>query len=40
VEIQGGGVYAIEPFITAGAGLVSEERLATIYPVKRSKMRV
>lgn len=34
-----GGVYAIEPFITSGAGLVSEERLVTIYSVKKAKAR-
>jgi len=38
-KFREGGVYAIEPFITDGAGLVSEERLATIYSVKRSKMK-
>ncbi|MEM0438451.1 MAG: type II methionyl aminopeptidase [Desulfurococcaceae archaeon] len=34
-----GGVYAIEPFITSGAGLVSEGRLVTIYSVKKTKVK-
>ena len=34
-----GGVYAIEPFITSGAGLVSEGRLVTIYSVKKTKIK-
>ncbi|MEM2202898.1 MAG: type II methionyl aminopeptidase [Sulfolobales archaeon] len=34
-----GGVYAIEPFITSGAGLVSEGRLITIYSVKKTKVK-
>lgn len=34
-----GGVYAVEPFITSGAGLVAEERTSTIYSVRRAKAR-
>jgi len=36
-RFRDGGVYAVEPFITNGAGLVSEERLVTIYSVKKAK---
>ncbi len=36
-KFREGGVYAIEPFITNGAGLISEERLVTIYSVKKAK---
>lgn len=38
-KFRDGGVYAIEPFITNGVGLVSEEKLVTIYSVKKSKIK-
>lgn len=34
-----GGVYAVEPFITNGAGIVAEEKISTIYTVKKAKAR-
>ncbi len=36
-KFREGGVYAIEPFITNGAGLVSEVGFVTIYSVKKVK---
>jgi methionyl aminopeptidase len=38
-KFREGGVYAIEPFITNGAGIVAEENLVTIYSVKKTKIK-